>query len=216
MLLLCGSTLVADENNIKNVPKHKIKNGKSSVEAMIGKQPALVYHVICGPSCIYLIMNLKGKTVNLSDILDATPNFSLKDGCSLQDLEHCAQKIGLNMHSSHINLYALESYTCPFILHTKSSHFIVISNVSDNKVTMCNPSKNTPAVITSEEIRQFANPYGLVWETDIANSSQRIIEIVKEFSLILCISIFVVISFLYLCKFYARCSCKAVSRTIPK
>lgn len=200
ILLLFCTTLVATDNNRSNLPEHRMVNNQPSVEAKIGNQPVLVHQVICGPSCIYLIKNIMGQAIDLTDVVDATPNLSLKDGCSLKSLEICAKKVGLNMRSSWVNLHSLENYTCPFILHTKYAHYVVISEVSDDSVTVCNPSKNKPFKITPEELREFANPHGLIWNSDSPNLLQKIALVGQEGGLVFFISAIIAVLFLYLRK----------------
>jgi hypothetical protein len=181
-------------------------NGRASIETTFNGRPALAGGALCGPSCVFLLLRMRGEPADLSKIVAATPNLSAKDGCSLQDLQTCARRMGLDMRASRINLSSLESYTCPFVLHTNYAHFFVINKVYDDRVVISNPTKKQPAVVSREEFCQFVTPEGLIWQADVATTWGAITVVLKECALCIVLGAAAAVVL-------ARC-CGALRRTI--
>jgi len=179
--LHAGMMARADTNAASTPPDSS--DGQAPIQTTFNGRPAMAEGALCGPSCVYLLLRMRGESADLSRIVAATPDLSPKDGCSLEGLEICAHRMGLDMCASRINLSSLESYTCPFVLHTNYAHFFVINRVYDDRVVISNPTKKKPAVVSREEFCRFVTPYGLIWRRDTTTAWGAVGVILRECAL---------------------------------
>lgn len=91
----------------------------------------------CGPVALYFLLNLKGISVNLDDVLKLIDTD--EGGCSLQTLAEVSTQLGLaGVSVRKVSPADLQLLSPPFIIHwesvdrdsTKSGHFDVVVKVS--------------------------------------------------------------------------------------
>ncbi|OJV42829.1 MAG: hypothetical protein BGO29_06380 [Bacteroidales bacterium 36-12] len=93
----------------------------------------------CGPACLKIIAQYYGKDYPLQYLQDLCG--MTKDGVSLMDISHAAEKIGLRTIAIQITLKDLvDKVTLPAIAHWNNDHFIVVYHITENKVMVSDPA----------------------------------------------------------------------------
>jgi hypothetical protein len=140
------------------------RQAPASIELDMGWLHGLATRALCGPLCVFAIMKYSGRDANLKSVIAATPNLNGKTGCSLRDIEKCAEAQQLAMHCARLKFSYLGDYTLPIICHTKSLHFVVLTAVSKDSIGLFDPARLQIRTMTRDEFLSFADPYGLVWD----------------------------------------------------
>lgn len=93
----------------------------------------------CGPTCLKMISKFNGKYYS-NETLRQYCNIS-KLGVSFQGLINASEKIGIHALPATLNFEQLqEEVPLPCIAHWNENHFIVIYNITSQKVTCADPA----------------------------------------------------------------------------
>lgn len=93
----------------------------------------------CGPTCLQIISKYYGRQIPLQAIRDFSE--TTRDGSSVLGISTAAEKIGFEVLNVKINFTILsEEIPLPCILYWNKNHFVVVYEVSKNKVKISDPA----------------------------------------------------------------------------
>lgn len=106
----------------------------------------------CGSTCLRMVARHYGKHYN-ADTLRQLSGFS-RSGTSMWGISESAQKIGFRTRAVRIPYSILDEIPLPAILHWNQNHFVVLIDISKNKVKIADPATG---IITchKEEFLQY-------------------------------------------------------------
>ncbi|WP_420934083.1 peptidase domain-containing ABC transporter [Alteromonas sp. A081] len=119
----------------------------------------------CGLACINMIAQFYGDKRDLNH-LRQTLSVSMR-GCTLADVMNIGAYVGLQCRALKIEIEHLRQLTCPAILHWDMKHFVVLTRVSKNKVTINDPAQGERILTFSEASQSIT---GIALEVSLADS----------------------------------------------
>ncbi|WP_334065433.1 peptidase domain-containing ABC transporter [Alteromonas genovensis] len=102
----------------------------------------------CGLACMNMIAQFYGDKRDLNH-LRQTMSVSMR-GCTLLDVMSIGQHVGLQCRALKIEIDHLRQLTCPAILHWDMKHFVVLTHVDNNRVTINDPAQGERTLTLSE------------------------------------------------------------------
>ena len=108
----------------------------------------------CGIACVTMILNYYGKKYSLQDLKNKyTSSIS---GSSLNDLIKISKNEDLIALPYEIEEEDIKDINTPCIAHWNDNHFVVISKITDTKVTIYDPANGKMTYNMSEFIENFS------------------------------------------------------------
>ena len=108
----------------------------------------------CGIACVAMILNFYGKNYSLQDLKNKYS--SSISGSSLNDLIKISKNENLIPLPYEIEEEDIKDINTPCIAHWNNNHFIVISKITDTKVTIYDPANGKITYKMSEFIDNFS------------------------------------------------------------
>lgn len=93
----------------------------------------------CGPTCLRMVAKYYGRHYN-ADTLRQRTGFT-KGGVSLLSISDTAERLGFRTRGVKIDYSQLTEIALPCILHWMQNHFVVLIDVSKNKVRIADPAR---------------------------------------------------------------------------
>ncbi len=91
-----------------------------------------------------------------SDLVSMRQKFSISiEGCTLLDIMHFAEKLGLATRPLRIELEELELLQAPSILHWNLNHFVVLKKATDKYVIIHDPAEGEKRLSLEEASKHF-------------------------------------------------------------
>ncbi|WMN58593.1 peptidase domain-containing ABC transporter [Pseudoalteromonas xiamenensis] len=91
-----------------------------------------------------------------SDLVSMRQKFSISiEGCTLLDIMHFAEKLGLATRPLRIELEELELLQAPSILHWNLNHFVVLKKATDKYVIIHDPAEGEKKLSLDEASKHF-------------------------------------------------------------
>ncbi|CAH2603003.1 putative microcin-H47 secretion/processing ATP-binding protein MchF [Rhodovastum atsumiense] len=118
----------------------------------------------CGLACLAMIAAHHGHRIDLA-ALRRSYNVSLK-GMTLLDVVHLARRLHLATRALRLDLDGLSRLRLPCILHWDHSHFVVLTHVGRNSVTINDPATGRRKVPLPEVSRRFTGVALEAWATE--------------------------------------------------
>lgn len=122
----------------------------------------------CGLACLAMIMGHYGNQIDLAT-LRRRYSISVK-GVTLRDLIATADTVGLSTRAVRLELEDLPNLRMPCILHWSMNHFVVLTQVKGNKVTIHDPAVGRRTLSMGEVSREFT---GIALEATPNDSFRR-------------------------------------------
>ncbi len=122
----------------------------------------------CGLACLAMIMGHYGNQIDLAT-LRRRYSISVK-GVTLRDLIATADTVGLSTRAVRLELEDLPNLRMPCILHWSMNHFVVLTQVKGNKVTIHDPAVGRRTLSMGEVSREFT---GIALEASPNDSFRR-------------------------------------------
>jgi ATP-binding cassette, subfamily B, bacterial CvaB/MchF/RaxB len=107
----------------------------------------------CGIACLAMISHYHGRAVSLPEVRRKY-GVSLK-GATLKDVIGIGDQIGFASRPLRLELEELEKLKLPCILHWDLNHFVVLSKLSANSITINDPAAGTRRLTMTEASRHF-------------------------------------------------------------
>lgn len=107
----------------------------------------------CGLACLTMLLNAHGKETHLAT-LRARYAFS-SYGMDLSEIMDIAAHEGLITRALQLELDEVDQLSLPCILHWDMTHFVVLTRVSRNSVTICDPDKGVVTLSFSQLNQHF-------------------------------------------------------------
>lgn len=107
----------------------------------------------CGLACLAMIMGYYGNKIDLAT-LRRRYSISVK-GSSLRDIIIMADAVGLSTRAVRLDLDDLPNLRMPCILHWSMNHFVVLTRVKGNKITIHDPSIGRRELSLNAVSREF-------------------------------------------------------------
>lgn len=109
----------------------------------------------CGPACLQMICEYYGKKYKIRDIKE---NLSVsKLGISIRDLRIFLEKNGFNCATANVSLKDIDEMPLPAILYLKQGHFIILENISKEKINIVDPSFGKVSLSKEEFSEKWLN-----------------------------------------------------------
>lgn len=115
----------------------------------------------CGLACIAMLANHYGNNVELRELRQRFP-VSLK-GMSLGALTRVCRHLNLTNRPLRVNLAALKQARLPCILHWNFNHYVILSKVSKNNVTIIDPALGVRTIDYDHLSKAFTGILIEVW-----------------------------------------------------
>jgi ATP-binding cassette subfamily B protein len=97
---------------------------------MFNKFPFSYQHdaMDCGPACIQMVSNYYGRNYTLQTLREMS--YTSREGVSLMSISETAEKLGFFTVAGRFTFQKLvKDVSCPFIIHWKQNHFVVVFNI---------------------------------------------------------------------------------------
>jgi len=107
----------------------------------------------CGLASVGMVASYWGKEYDLPALRRRFP-ITLQ-GASLNDLIRVSKKLGLATRALKVDLGALQKISLPAILHWEFNHFVVLSKIGKNYVTINDPAVGKRKILLSELSKSF-------------------------------------------------------------
>ena len=128
----------------------------------------------CGLACMAMIANHHGHQIDLSTLRNRY-SVSLK-GANLQHLMQLGDQLGLAGRALRLDLEHLPQLQLPCVLHWNMNHFVVLTKVSKNHITILDPGAGERQVSMEEVSGAFS---GVALELTPTSEFQKIDERVR-------------------------------------
>lgn len=102
----------------------------------------------CGLACLVMVARAMGSDVSLSQARKSHPPSAR--GMTLNGLIRVAEALGLKPTPVSFNLAALEALELPAILHWGFSHYVVLAEVTGDRLTIFDPGHGRQVITVSE------------------------------------------------------------------
>jgi ATP-binding cassette, subfamily B, bacterial len=110
----------------------------------------------CGPTCLKMIAHYYGKTLTLETLRKKTS--MSKFGVSLHGISEAAEEIGFTTTGAIVSYQQLiEEVTLPAIAHWQQNHFVVIYQVTKNKVFISDPAQGNKTYTKNEFLKLWGS-----------------------------------------------------------
>ena len=119
----------------------------------------------CGLACINMITQFYGDKRDLNHFRQ-TLSVSMR-GCTLLDVMNIGAHVGLQCRALKIEIDHLRQLTCPAILHWDMKHFVVLTRVGSNKITINDPAQGERTLTLSEASQSIT---GIALEVSLTDS----------------------------------------------
>lgn len=107
----------------------------------------------CGPTCLRMIFSYYGLHLSSKEIINNC-EFS-RDGVTMLSLGQTAERFSFDYYITELSLEELQNgYKVPCILHWNKDHYVVLTEISQNKFKIADPAKGT-YVYDSNQFSQF-------------------------------------------------------------
>jgi ATP-binding cassette subfamily B protein len=93
----------------------------------------------CGPTCLRMLAQYYGKTVDIEVIRQAT-EFT-KQGVSLFNIGVTAEKLGFNTKAVRLSFEELQMAPLPAIIHWNQNHFVVLLKLKKKSAVIADPAR---------------------------------------------------------------------------
>lgn len=98
----------------------------------------------CGLACIAMIASWHGRQTS---VLALRQNHGISlHGCTLDTLAQIARELGMASRAFYVELDELHKLSLPCILHWDFNHFVVLTRISGNKITLHDPASGLKVV----------------------------------------------------------------------
>lgn len=94
--------------------------------------------VDCGPTCLKMVAKFFGINFPIKELRQKM-NLS-KDGVSLYDIDKTSKELGLSSKGVKLSFDSFRSIPLPCIIPWNNSHFVVVYEVTEDRITYANPS----------------------------------------------------------------------------
>ncbi|MDC5255912.1 peptidase domain-containing ABC transporter [Acinetobacter baumannii] len=115
----------------------------------------------CGLACIAMIANYYGNNIELRELRQRFP-VSLK-GMNLGALTRVCRHLDLTNRALRVNLAALKQARLPCILHWNFNHYVILTKVGPNDVTIIDPALGLRTIDYDHLSRAFTGILIEVW-----------------------------------------------------
>nr|WP_298794221.1 peptidase domain-containing ABC transporter [uncultured Acetobacter sp.] len=122
----------------------------------------------CGLACLAMIMGHYGNQIDLST-LRRRYSVSVK-GVTLRNLISAADSAGLSTRAVRLDLQDLPNLRLPCVLHWSMNHFVVLTKIKGNTVTIHDPAVGRRTLTMEDVSREFT---GIALEATPNESFQR-------------------------------------------
>jgi HlyB family type I secretion system ABC transporter len=138
----------------------------------------------CSAACLVMVGRFWGKEFNINRLRELA--YVSRDGASLKGLANAAEKLGFNARPVKASLDLLAKQQLPAIAHWEGKHYIVVYEITPNRVIVCDPAIGQRS-LTHEEFKKDWTNYCLLLEPTIAikNADQKSTVLWQLFSLII-------------------------------
>lgn len=110
----------------------------------------------CGPTCLRMVAKYHGKSYSLQSLREKTG--ISREGVSMSSLSSAAETIGLRSLAVKVDFDKLANEApFPFIAHWKQNHFVVVSEIRKNSVTIADPSSGILKVSKSDFLTNWGS-----------------------------------------------------------
>jgi hypothetical protein len=153
-VLVAATTAVADE---KKVPY--LRPSASGEDALKEKRQD------CGIECLYVFARLNGQPCDLEEIRQRVP--LTEEGASARDMQQAAREMGLAVECVRCDPEKIERLALPAIAHIQrrgspdSSHYVVLTEVTDDSVVFVDPTNNVIHEVARNEWKRASSGYYL-------------------------------------------------------
>lgn len=130
--------LVIDQPNLAGLQRLKF-GGRKTIVPILQNEAAE-----CGLACLVMIANFHGHQIDLASARRLS-SISLR-GANLHHLCRAASEFQLVARGLKLDLEQLSSLRLPCILHWNQSHFVVLTAVSKNSITIVDPARGQRTV----------------------------------------------------------------------
>jgi ATP-binding cassette, subfamily B, bacterial CvaB/MchF/RaxB len=107
----------------------------------------------CGLACLAMLSSAHGLRVDLAELRQRF-SISLK-GATLAQLIRHAQALGFSSRPLRVELEHMQQLQLPCMLHWNLNHFVVLSKVSGNKITILDPAVGKRVMTLAEASSHF-------------------------------------------------------------
>src|SRR5262245_20394573 len=107
----------------------------------------------CGLACVAMIASHHGQRISLRELRSRSP-LSIK-GASLQRLMTICSEQGFQCRALRLNLDDLSKVRAPCILHWDLNHYVVLTKVGRDKVTINDPAVGRRVLSLDETSAHF-------------------------------------------------------------
>ncbi|MCT4716419.1 peptidase domain-containing ABC transporter [Enterobacteriaceae bacterium H18W14] len=115
----------------------------------------------CGLACIAMIASWHGRQTS---ILSLRQDYGVSlHGCTLQTLAQVSGELGMASRAFHVDLDELHKLSLPCILHWEFNHFVVLTRVKGNKITLHDPVTGLRTLKPEEFSKSFTGVAFELW-----------------------------------------------------
>jgi len=107
----------------------------------------------CGAACLAMIAAYHGRAISLREAENLCGGS--KRGVSLYGLSEAAQRIGMRTTAGRLTIGQLRQVTKPCVAHWDGNHFVVVTRINRNKVTLCDPGRGKRTIAIDEFLRHW-------------------------------------------------------------
>jgi ABC-type bacteriocin/lantibiotic exporter with double-glycine peptidase domain len=137
-----------------------------AVGAEIVRQANGANNMNCGQNCIYMLLKLKGRSVDFAKTSCLVPSGS--DGMSLAEVRNAIVALGLSVEIRQLALTDLSKPgVIPLIILLNDSnnhhgHYVIVTNVHNDGVTVLDGTSGLPEDIGVNDLEEMWKGYALV------------------------------------------------------
>ncbi len=115
----------------------------------------------CGLACLAMVASWHGKQTN---ILSLRQEYGMSlHGCTLDTLARISGELEMASRALFVELEELHKLSLPCILHWEFNHFVVLTRISGNKITLHDPAVGVKTLTPDELSKSFTGVAFELW-----------------------------------------------------